>query len=41
MKGMGSFGAEALRTLPRETFLKPSLWRMSSYCAMLLVLMEM
>jgi hypothetical protein len=31
MKGTASLGADALRTLPRETFLKPSLWRISSY----------
>ena len=30
MKGMVSSGEEAERTLPRLTFLKPSVWRISS-----------
>ena len=30
MKGTDSLGALAPRTLPRETFLKPTVWRTSS-----------
>jgi hypothetical protein len=36
MNGIFSFGALALRTLPNETFFKPSVCRISSYFGILM-----
>lgn len=37
IKGIFSLGALALRTLPRDTFLNPSFWRMSSKLGLVMV----